>query len=392
MILTHNYYIDFLKSLNSFIYKRFLASEAIFASSQPIQKIEYNISSKTITTYQLYGKESYEYPNVMIDLLDIRGDNGVSSISRNAYGLISTMNTFELTYNETKKQSIFVELKRYLINFNIRINVETAADMLNYYHVISNNIPLNFTFVDYKFNYFIDISWIFNQLNWHEDNNIINFIKDSHVINIDEASAYHYYSLHETQPEFEFTSITKEEDKENMKYAVNINCIAAIFIPFILYTDSWRRIDRIIIHTDLTGYKETPILLDIDTNVFNNKNLIKSVLIPKENLIPYTKIYNEGTSFEFSAETYKIKTDLDPAFISKLNSDNYQIGLRLIQNYIDPNSERLFLPVIDFEIDKETNEIIIDPGESTDISKIKTFIEEQYNDLSMIFVHVFNKE
>ena len=51
-----------------------------------------------------------------------------------------------------------------------------------------------------------------------------------------------------------------------MKYAVNINCIAAIFIPFILYTDSWRRIDRIIIHTDLTGYKETPILLDRDNS------------------------------------------------------------------------------------------------------------------------------
>ena len=47
---------------------------------------------------------------------------------------------------------------------------------------------------------------------------------------------------------------------------------------------------------------------------------------------------------------------------------------------------------IDFEIDKETNEIIIDPRENTDISKIKLFIEEQYNDLSMIFVHVFNKE
>ena len=317
MILTHNYYIDFLKSLNSFIYKRFLASEAIFASSQPIQKIEYNISSKTITTYQLYGKESYEYPNVMIDLLDIRGDNGVSSISRNAYGLISTMNTFELTYNETKNQSIFIELKRYLLNFNIRINLETSADMINYYHTITNNVPLNFTFVDYKFNYFIDISWLFNSLNWHEDNNIINFIKDSHVINTDESSAYHYYSLLEVQPEFEFTSITKEEDKENMKYAININCVAALFIPFALYYQDWQRIERIIINTDLNGYNDIPVLLDIDQDIFCNKNLIKTEIIPKENLIPYTKIYNEGTGFEFSAETYKIKSELDPSFLSK---------------------------------------------------------------------------
>ena len=396
MILTHNYYIDFLKSLNSFIYKRFLSSEAIFASSQPIQKIEYNISSKTITTYQLYGKESYEYPNVMIDLLDIRGDNGISSISRNAYGLISSMNTFELTHNETKNQSVSIELKRYLLNFNIRINLETSADMLNYYHIITNNVPLNFTFVDYKFNYFIDVSWLFNQLNWHEDNNIFNFIKDSQVINTDESSAYHYYSLLEVQPEFEFTSITKEEDKENMKYAININCVAALFIPFSLYYQTLQKINRVLINIDLSGYNETPILLDIDQDIFNDKNLIKTEILSKNNFIPYKKIYNEGTSFEFSADTYKIKSTLDPVFLSKLNPDKYQIGLKLIQNYTNnknsENNERLFLPIIDFEIDQESNEIIINSKEQTDIVLIKNFLTEQYNDLSMIFIHFFNKD
>jgi len=387
MVITHNYYIDFLKSFNAFLSKRFLSPDVITLSSQPIQKIEYNISSKTITTYQLYGNESYEYPNIIIDLLDVRVDEGISAIARNAYGLVPTYNTYELCYNETHNNSILLEVKRYFLNFNIRVNLETSGDMINYYHVITNNIPMNFTFVDYKFNYFIDISWLFNSLNWHEDNKIINLIKDNHVINIDEASSYHYYSLFETQPEFEFTSITKEEDKENMKYAININCIAAINIPFILYTQNFYRIDRVIISTDLNGYKENPILLDMDAKIYQNKNIIKSSIIGKNDFNVYTKTFNEGTSFEIDLDTYKINSGFElDKIIDANNLENYRIGLYLISNYIDVNQKRIYLPVDKFEI--ENQYIIIDAFDNDIIDTIKTFLE-QYNDLSMIILNIF---
>ena len=387
MIVTHNYYIDFLKSFNAFLSKRFLSPEVTALSSQPIQKIEYNISSKTITTYQLYGNESFEYPNIIIDLLDIRADEGISSISRNAYGLIPSLSTFELTYNETKNESILLEVKRYFLNFNIRVNLESSGDLINYYHIISNNVPFNFTFIDYKFNYFIDISNIFNNLNWHEDDNIINLIKDNRSINTDETSSYHYYSLFETQPEFEFTSITKEEDKENMKYAININCVAAINIPYILYTRSNIRIDRIIISTDLNSYNETPILLDMDAKIFQNNNIIKSELISNNDITKVTEIVNEGTPSEFKKDTYQISTNFDLTKILKEDVTKYRIGMYLISNYFDINQKRLYLPIDKFQI-VNSNQILIDIDENDQIKNIDSFLE-QYNNLSMIILNIF---
>jgi len=386
MILTHNYYVDFLKSLNSFLLKVF--NQGNVRSSQAIQKIEYSFGSKTILQHNLYNNESFEYPNIMVNLNDIRIDEGVSSLSRNVYGNLESIHTQFAAENVAKNDTIYVETKRYLLNFDIQVNVETNGDLLNYYHVCTNNLPINYTFVDFSFLYFINISDYARALDWSPQDELINVLlfnqgeeKDSPDISLKEDM---YYSLLEIQPELEVQSITKTEDKENMKYSLNINFLASLNIPYIIYSTSRSIIERIIIDVDLgkniDKTQDYPILLDIDKQTFVDKNIQGGYSIQENHILFVTKNWEEPAH---------VLIKLDDVGNNIVNSS---FALYFIDNYYDYESKRLFVPV-----NLETNkEIYYDEGSQSYYLKlydsyytmIKEFFEtKQYNsELNQFFI------
>jgi len=334
MIVTHNYYVDFLKSFNIFLKKVF--NPLLSKTGQDIQKIEYNIGSNTLLKYNLYGNESYEYPNIIIDLTDVRGDEGVSGIKNNIYGLINNINTVYLCDNMTKNEYIKCDLKKYILNFNIQINVETAADLLNYYHLVVNRIPINFTFVDYSFFYSVEVTEFVK--NW-------DFINDD-IYNIflfpdpTERDKNQYFSYIEIQPEFEFTSITKSEDKENMKYSINLNVLASVLLPSFLYGNAFQYFDRVIFDISTTDDIQWPILIDTN-NIFESNKIKKGINIQKENFIL------KNNNIEIDLSSYNIILNQNDVYL-----------LSLIENIIDPLSSKLDIP-IDQNFSIENNKIII---------------------------------
>ena len=288
MILTHNYYIDFLKAFNQFLLKIFNSDlkrgdGTLNTSLQNIQKITYNIGSKTILTHQLYNNENFEYPNIYIDLADIRvSDEGISPIARNAFGLISSPFTAFPCKNYTRDQNILVDTKRYLLNFNVQINVENQADLLNFYHTITNFYPLNFTFIDFDFDYLIDISEIAKD--WNSDDDVINLIiADYSTLNQisdkpNEKNDKRFFTAINVQPEIEFTSITKQEDLENMKFSLTLSVLISASIPFIIYSNYDEIVKEIIVNVDFNDSTEYPIFFDT-MNIFKDQNIIRRIQI-----------------------------------------------------------------------------------------------------------------
>ena len=284
MIKTHNYYVDFLKAFNAFILNIFNPE---VLGTKSLQKIEYNIGSKTLLRHNLYGNESYNYPNAIIDLQDIRVAEGVSTISRNAYGLFASGETNLICDNATVNQAVLVETQRYLLNLNVQINVESNADMFNFYHIVTNHLPINFTFVDFSFYYFIDVSEYMDDWDFINDD-IFNVIKLPDQTQRDQTK---YFSLFSVQPQIEVQSISKMEDKENNRYSITFSILAATQIPIALYGKNYTKINRILIDINPEMGADYPILLDIDLNKY--KNVKKSIILNRD---MFKKIYKETAS------------------------------------------------------------------------------------------------
>jgi len=346
-MITHNYYIDFLKAFNVFL-RRALnpGNQQDPTTGKNLTKIEYNIGSKTLLNYDLYHNENFEYPNAVVDLTDIRVAEGVSSIARNVFRLFESPETALLTENYTKNDRILCETKRYILNFNVQINVETSADLLNFYHLIANNIPINFTFIDFTYYYFINISDFAKDWDFEHDA-IYNVIKMPDETERDKEK---YFSLLSYQPQLEIDSITKNEDKENNKYSLTISMLASTQIPFILYKKRRDIVKRIMINIDTSNYQDYPVLVDIDENVYNNVK--KSIVFKKEDI--KLKIDDQGFKY------YQIN------FNGKYSENKLSIYLQ--DNYIDPFTDTLFIP-LDTEF-KENTEIIYDEENNLTIVKL----------------------
>jgi len=376
MVLTHNYYVDFLKAFNSFLMKTFNNQRILSYSNVSINKIEYNIGSKTILSHQLYGNESYEYPNIMVNLNDIRIDEGISSISRNIYGRMNSLNTQFLAYNETTNDEVYLESKKYILNFDVKINVESNSDLLNFYHTVTNYLPLNFTFVDFSFMYFVNLSDYAKALNWSVQDNFTNIILFNPE-NGEEVPRINYkdevfYGLTEVQPELEITSITKMEDKEEMKYSLNLNILASLPIPFLIYSNKEQLIERIIIDVDLGQWDNTeydyPIFLDIDADLFKTERITSGILLKNEEII-----------IDDNNKEIIIDSDILREKIKDFN-DLKSYGLYLIDNYYDQNSKRIFLPTEKpiIKTDDNSKEVIVFQGSYYDNVK-NFFATKQYN-------------
>jgi len=371
MIKTHNYYIDFLKAFNAFILNIFNPE---VLKTKAIQKIEYNIGSKTLLRHKLYGNESFEYPNAIIDLQDIRVAEGVSTISKNAYGLAPSQESIILCDNQNNNQMVICETQRYILNLNVQVNVETNADMFNFYHIITNHLPINFTFIDFSYYYFIDVTEFVDGWNFEEDD-IFNVIKmPDHT----ERDKIKYFSLLLTQPQLEVQSISKMEDKENNRYAINFSILAAIQIPIILYGNYYTKVDRVIIDVNLDYDDDYPVLIDIELNKY--KNVKKSIVLYRDNFKPIYKIIksDNNENVDDTNEEYKELIGYELELDGKLSN--------LISLYFNPDILDVYKPILYIPLDSKNIKVSFDENSNKtkiqiyneEFEKIKEYLTEQY--------------
>jgi len=369
MIKSHNYYIDILKSFNSFLFKVF-DSESL--GTKAIQNIEYNIGSKTLLKHKLYGNESFNYPTAIVDLQDIRGSEGVSTISRNVDGLIPSCESALLSDNLNKDENIYIETQRYILNLNVQINVESNADMFNFYHIVTNNIPINFTFVDYSYYYFIDVTEFVSDWDFTKDD-IFNVIKMPDQTERDKTK---YFSLLTAQPQLEVQSISKTEDKENNRYSIVFSVLLATQIPIKIYSNFKTRIDRIVI--DIDNSNDYPILMDtfdkysrVKKGIILNKSDFKTIQIESEE----SEESNESETSDDQNICYKYRLEIDDDLSDSL------LSLYFNPDILNPEAPITFLtldePSIDIKYDQDQKKTIIDIS-NPEYNIIEKYFTEQY--------------
>ena len=390
---THNYYLDYLKAFNGFLLKMFNRN---LSYSRPIQKIEYNIGSKTVLSHKLYNNEQFEYPNIIVNLNDIRPDDeGIHPISKNVYGLFQNHNTAMPCVNYTKNEKIYVETRRFILNFDLTINVETNSDLFNYLHVIMNNYPINFTFIDYSFNYFIDITDIAKKWDIATDNIQMILIDKNNEIKTLEKSIdkeeTRIFTLVEVQPEIEIDAVSKNIDKENMKYSLNLNILTTANVPMFIYHQDRVRIDRIVVDIDfnenpLIKQNNYPILFEVsdyqefsdDENIYDTKFIRKSLLL---------------NNIEINNDKIILQKDAN----IELKDNNYFL-LKIIVDYLNPDSNSIEIPFKSNEIKNVNNELFINLDDSNDkITKLKEFLTSNNlltsdeNNLSFKSLYIFER-
>ena len=382
MIITHNYYIDFLKSFDVFLRNILDDSETTFLSSQNLQRIENNFGSKTVLTHKLYGDESYEYPNAMIDIQDIKPFDNVIPISQHLRPNNNSLDTFYIASNKTKNTNIFVETRLMLIDLNIKINVETSADLLNYYHIILNKLPVNFTFVDYNFGMFINLDEIGTEDQWDLSDDMYNIFKFSNNTLRDYES---WSTVFTDQPMFELQSISKTEDKENMKYSVNISMLCTFRIPYKINYETPQEIKRIIVSIDTNEVVNIPedlypVLIDNDLNEFNK--IQKGLFLDQKEDIEFLE---DKINIFIDSEVFNdLKNNQDKKIMLfwKINDKSYNIPLNPELKDILLSEDKLnTIQVINKDIVSNINEIkllndseFIDPENSGYNPRIYTLL------------------
>ena len=340
---THNWYAEFLKSFRYFI-DRVTAGE--------ITKYEFDSGSKTLEYYYLYHNQSYEYPTCNIELTDISLIDGVGPIARNAMMNINPSNhNIILTENLTTNDIILLDKRHVNITFTVTIACEDHAQVMNMHDMFVSQLPLNFSFYDYKYVNYIEVTDFVQGWDLQNDN-ILNIFEQSSAsmrYTQEEEDKYNkreyiqrYFSSIINQPILEMTSCQKQTDKETQKHSLTVNFETMIEIPNVLRGKTLDVVNSINIVIDTNRQNDLPVMIDLPENIMENQNINAVINLTSDN---------------FSTEGNKTIIEFESM---------YSITSASIWVVVDPlkqNSAKLFLPL------KITPENV----ENTDTSGIKRY-------------------
>ncbi len=312
----HNYYSEFLKSFKSFIAN---------VTNDSITYYEFDYGSKTIDHYRMQENESWEYPTCIIEMQDAQLVDGVGPIARNAMMNVNPSNhNIIIAENLTRYQGILLDKRWVNITFTVTINVEDSASLLNYHDLFISQLPFNFTFYDYSYISYIDVSPFVE--GWDFDNEDI-----SNIFVRRDPTGYNdkYYAMVSNTPLLELTSVTKQNDKESATHSLTLNFETMIEIPNLLRGKGFQEIRSINIIIDTTGnQQENPILLDIPDNILTNKNIEKGIIIS-----PQDFHLGEGGTRQY----LEVNTLVD--------IESFKLALWVVEDSTIVTSKRILIPL-----------------------------------------------
>ena len=308
VIRIQNVYGDFLRSF------KVLLDELTMNS---LNKIEWNYGSKTLQYHALFnGKESFEFPVALIDIQDIQPTDSVGAISRNPRLNPQFSNhNIEIAGNETLQQTIILDKRWMTMMFNVTINTEDVASLLNFHDMIVGNLPMNFMFYDRSYYSYIEVTefvkdWDFDN---HTIDNVFTMMDPTYrydpVIKYNESNeaffetkerdrqagrdpypeleGKRYYSMVKSDPIYKLTSVQKTTDKEQMHHSLNLSFEAQLEIPNLLMGHLNQRIESIelVIDTVSKNHQTFPILIDMPENFLTNKNISRGILLSSDDFV-----------------------------------------------------------------------------------------------------------
>ena len=114
------FYVDFLKSFKALIARVF----------PNINHYQFNYGDKSYLNYKLYKNHVTEFPNCHINLTDMRITDDVNhAFFRSISNHFNDLTTQHICNNNTAQESVLLDFKWVNIQIDVRINVETAAEV-----------------------------------------------------------------------------------------------------------------------------------------------------------------------------------------------------------------------------------------------------------------------
>jgi len=373
-----NVYGDFLRSFKVFLDK---------ITRHSLNKIEWNYGSKTLEYhYMMNGHESFEYPVALVEIQDIQPVDGVGAIARNPRLNPNFSNhNVEIAGNSTKLETIVLDKRWVNLMFNVTINTEDVAMLLNYHDLFIGNLPMNFMFYDYKYYAYIEVTDAVRHWDFENDDieNVFTMLDktfryepDVHYNESNEdffetqerdrfagrddytdLEGRRYFAMVQFEPIMKLTSVQKIIDKEMMHQQLVMSFEARMEIPNLLLFHKGIEIESIevVIDTVSRNHQEFPILIDIPENFLTNKNISQGILLSSDDFV-----IPDGKYEPFGPDTI-----LDPTKHSHLRVDAYinpsieVPSLWAVEDVTDTSASRFFIPLkharIEYIYDEEGN-------------------------------------
>ncbi len=273
----YSYYLDHLKSLKKFVADVFPA----------ITHYQFNYGNYSLVNYKLYKEHVVEYPMCIINLTDITNEDN-QAFKRYIGNKHSLQTAQLLASNHTKKDSIVMDFKWMVLQVQIKINFASAADLLNYNNVFQSYFPKNFMFYSYAYKSLINIDNYTK--NWEPTDTTEGLVYRVVEQNIEAFAEY------EIEPLFRINSIVQNKDiKSGISLDVNIEVKLKVPNKIGNITIDDRLVNGIeIVINDMQ--KETPFLIDMNNDIFNNVKIKRRYILTPDLLI--------GNTLELDYTTY----------------------------------------------------------------------------------------
>jgi len=248
----NSHYLDFLKS-----FKKFIASHF-----PEIEHYQFNYGDKAFLNYKLYQEHVKEYPMCMINLTDISVDDN-KAFFRYIGGAHSDELVEVLANNHNLQETILCDFKWVTMQVQLKINLASLADLLDYHNHFISAFPKDFMFYAYRYNSFININKYMT--NWEPSHDM----DGVHYRSADQATeGFAWFGL---EPLFKVTSTTKTKNVED-EISLDIGLEIRLRVPNVIgnQTIDNRIINGIQIVENLQT-ETTPILIDMNNDVFSDR-------------------------------------------------------------------------------------------------------------------------
>ena len=242
---------------------------------EPVTQWDFNYNSIVVEQLKKYGRmKPYPKGQITINSVEKQPTQTLRNFTPGMYieRLIKDLATDPLA-QVRDKFAIYGLFNWYTLDIMVTLRFETSAQMLDAYHSISENIPLNFIHYAYDYPYYVSLDHSFMDTNFDpfedETDNIYAYQMK------DDSSNFQFFTLVKSVPLLRMNSITQSQDTKSQTHQLNISfTVRDRFLYQLLFVDmkyflQFRMINFIIAVEDFNEQEREVerITMEIDNSI-----------------------------------------------------------------------------------------------------------------------------
>lgn len=357
----HNFYINFFNYLKQFLkYTVVGGFDSRFNTKKLLRIKEFSFSygSKTMSTSNVQGSETFEYPVCNIVVNDMRPIDSVRQISRQTMHeqFQSPQENIFIAENEDKKEVIITSLAQNLISISASIDFEDSTDIINYSNMLFNTVPLNFTVYTPKYSNYINVTDMVSNWEKTDDYNGLLIKPSNTFLNKD-----YVFAEIVTAPTVELSSVSQSVDKGSMNYTLNLEMIWHLQQPIGVTKNKYYTFEKI--EVDINTSTNAG-LIDNTLPLLTRTQVSSELLTDPDIVSKVVRSYIQLDASNFAFQTDETTSDNSLGITFYLDNDillqDFSFWNTVINRVVDPTEKPEYYYPLDYLKLKEETVLIID--------------------------------